>query len=796
MSSPDRLGIAARQPQAISIESAKKHQQIRKELETVRASRFFRNADRMSRFLSYVVDLTLEGKSDELKEYSIAIAVFDRESSFDPRIDPIVRVEARRLRKKLDEYYEQEGTQDPVRIRLPKGSYAAEFAEPGSVPDSTPEQESGGATVAAEGSRSRLGKRHLKWIAAAVAATGLVAAGVLRLAVRPRPALSATDMVLISDFLNKTGDPVFDDTLKQAVSVELAQSPFLNIVSDERVDATLKLMTEPPDTRLTPEVARELCQRAGARAYIAGSISTLGSQYVIGLKAINCQTGDSLAQEQAAAEGKERVLKALDQAATRMRERLGESLSSIQKFDTPLDQATTPSLEALKAYSLGQRTPSDAAAVPFFKRAIELDPDFALAYGALGITYSNLDEPGQASENVAKAYELRERSSEREKLGITADYYQVATGELEKTNQTCELWTETYPRDHSPHNLLGVNYEFLGQYEKAVAENLEAIRLNPDSAVLYSNLMEDYAALDRVDAAKTTYQQAVERQRDNPFLHADRYGVAFLESDRAEMAQQMTWAAGKPEAEDWLLSLESGTQAFSGHFAPAREFSRRAVESAAHGGQKETAALWQMSAALREAEAGNLDLARQGAKAALATASTRDVETLAALALARADQPDAAQKMADALARRFPLNTVINYYWLPTIRAAIEIDRNHPARAIEVLQAAAPYELGYPNPQFGGGLLYPAYVRGQAYLLLRRGREAAAEFQKFPDHRGVVENGLLGALARLGLARAWALEGDAAKSRAAYQDFFTLWKDADSDLPILRQARTEYAKLS
>jgi tetratricopeptide (TPR) repeat protein len=341
-----------------------------------------------------------------------------------------------------------------------------------------------------------------------------------------------------------------------------------------------------------------------------------------------------------------------------------------------------------------------------------------------------------------------------------------------------------------------VNYEFLGQYEKAMAENLEVMRLNPDSAVLYSNLMEDYTGLDRLESAKSTYQQAVARQRDNPFLHADRYGVAFLEGDHAEMAKQMAWAAGKPQAEDWLLSLESSTQAFSGHFAGAHDFSRRAVESAARGGQQETAALWQMSAALREAEAGNLAQAREDTKGALAIASTRDVETMAALALARAAEPDKAEKMADDLAKRFPLNTVINYYWLPTIRAAIEIDRHRPAWAIEVLEAAAPYELGYPNPQFGGGLLYPTYVRGEAYLLLERGREAAAEFQKFADHRGIVENGLLGALARLGLARAYALEGDAAKARAAYQDFFTLWKDADSDIPILRQAQSEYAKMS
>ena len=813
MSSPDRLGVAARQGQSISIESVKRSQRIRKELKKIQASRFFRNADRMSRFLGHVVELTLEGKGDELKEYSIAIVVFDREPSFDPRLDPIVRVEARRLRKKLDEYYALEGAQDPVRIRLPKGSYAVEFDErPGTARPASAEEGAGGEAVAGTMAverqvatapsapsvpLSRLGLGSRKRLLVVMLVAGMVAlAGIVTRRLRSKPVLNETDPVLISGFENNTGDPVFDATLEQAISVQLAQSPFLNLLSDARIQATLKLMTQPADAQLTPDVTRDLCQRAGGKAYIAGSISTLGSQYVIGLKAINCQTGDSLAQEQVTAAGKEQVLKALDAAAAKLRGKLGESLSSTQKFDTPLEQATTPSLEALKAYSLGHRTPSDADAVPFFKRAIELDPDFALAYAALGIAYSNLSEPGQASANAAKAYELRERTSELEKFNVTADYYQVVTGELDKANQTCELWAQTYPRDHSPHNLLGVNYEFLGQYEKAVAENLEAIRLNPDSAVLYSNLMEDYTALDRLDAVKATYRQAVERKNDNPFVHADLYGVAFLEGDRAEMERQVAWAAGNPGAEDWLLSLESSTQAFFGHLGKAREFSRRAVDSAANGGQKETAALWKMSATLREAETGNLKQARQDTKAALATASTRDVQTLAALALARSAEPAQAENMANDLAKRFPLNTVINYYWLPTIRAAIEIDRHNPAQAIEILQAAAPYERGYPNPQIGGGLLYPVYVRGQAYLLLRRGGDAAVEFQKLIDHRSIVQNSLLGVLAHLGLARALALQGDVTKSRSAYQDFFALWKDADAGIPILQQAKAEYLRMN
>ena len=631
---------------------------------------------------------------------------------------------------------------------------------------------------------------------------GLVALVVLFIFILPKrskPLLNETDQVLLSDFVNTTGDPAFDETLKEAISVQLAQSPFLNLLSDARIRATLELMTKPVDTKLTPEVARDLCQRAGGKAYIRGSIATLGSQYVVGLKAINCQTGDSLAHEQVTAESKEHVLKALDRAATKVRERLGESLTTLHKFDTPLEQATTPSLEALKAFSLGRKAQDkkgDAAAIPFFKRAVELDPNFALAFDALGVTYSNLNEHGLASESMTKAYELRDRASEREKFRIIANFSQLVTGELEKADQICELWAQAYPRDDYPHNLLGVNYEFLGQYEKAVAETLEAIRLNPDAAVLYSNLMEDYAALNRFDEAKATYRQALERKRDHPFLHADLYGVAFLQRDMAEMERQVAWAAGQPGAEDWLLSLESDTNAFFGHLGKAREFSRRAVQSARRGDEKETAALWQINAALREAEFGNFERARKETAAALAGASTRDVQILAALALARAGDSAPAQKMGDDLAKRFPLNTVLNAYWLPTIRAAIEINRGNPSKAIEILNAAAPYELGAPNPEIEDGrFLYPVYIRGQAYLLSRRGSEAVTEFQKILDHPGLVENCPLGALAHLGLARAYAFEGDTAKSRAAYLDFFGLWKGADPNIPVLKQAKAEYVKL-
>jgi len=610
--------------------------------------------------------------------------------------------------------------------------------------------------------------------------------------------LTSQDTLVLADFTNTTGDSVFDDTLKQAISVQLAQSPFLNILADARIRTLLRLMARSPATKLTPELAQDLCQRAGSKAYISGSIASLGRQYVIGLDAINCESGDSLAQEQETAEGKEHVLKALDQAATRLRERLRESLSTVQKFATPLEQATTPSLEALKALSVGRKTlheKGDAAAIPFFKRAIELDPNFAAAYAALGISYSNLGEPTLASENLYRAFELRDRVSERERFRISAYYFARVTGELEKAIETYTLWAQIYPQDDAPRNNLAVDYCYLGQYEKAEAETLEQLRLNPDSGAGYSNLVSLYAQLNRLDEAKVGYQQALARKLDNPVLHGNRYEIAFLEGDAREMQSQVALATDGPGA-DLLLSYESDTEAFHGRLANARELSRRAVESARRSDQKETAAGWQVNAAVREAEFGNRARARAEIASALAIAPTRDVQIMAGVASARAGDSVRVQQIAADLANRSPLNTVINSYWLPVIHASIEMNRNNPAKALEFLQGTTQYELGEPLPQVeGGAFLYPVYVRGEAYLLLHRGKDAAGEFQKFLDYRGIVVNCPLGALARLQLGRAYALMGESAKARQAYQGFFTLWRDADPDLLILRQARTEYTKL-
>jgi len=486
-------------------------------------------------------------------------------------------------------------------------------------------------------------------------------------------------------------------------------------------------------------------------------------------------------------------------AATKLRGKLGESLGSIQKFDAPIEQVTTPSLEALKAYSLSIKTyreKGDAEALPFLKRAIQLDPNFAVAYAALAISYFNLGEYTLAGENAKKAYELRDRVSEREKFRLSAIYYDFVTHDLAQTNQTYELWIQSYPRDYVPHADLGVNYIYFGRYEEGVAEHREALRLEPNSGITYGNLGGGYLALNRFDEAKATFDQALTRKLDNRDSHFGLYAVAFLHGDAAAMQQQVAWAAGKPGAENFMLSAQSDTEAFFGRLQKAREYSRHAVESARRSDAKEMAAQWQVNAALREAEFGNPGPARRGTAAALAIAPGR--KALPALALARAGDAARAQALVQELEKDLPPHTMLYFglrrYWLPTIWAAIDISRKNPTKAIEVLQMAAPYELGEPPP-FQLGTLYPVYLRGQAYLLARQGSEAAAEFQRILDHRGIVVNEPIGALAHLGLARAYALQGDTAKARAAYQDFLTLWKDADPDIPILIAAKSEYAKL-
>ena len=641
---------------------------------------------------------------------------------------------------------------------------------------------------------SKLGKSMIVGLGALV----VVLIALLILPLRSKPVLATTDEVLISDFVNKTNDPVFDDTLKQAISVQLLQSPYLNIISDARIRSTLQLMTKPQDTKLIPEIAQEVCQRAGGKAYIAGSIASLGNQYVIGIKAFDCRAGDLLAQEQVTAENKENILKVLDGAGTDLRKKLGESLSTVRKFDTPLVDATTSSLEALEAYSLGSKKglDNDSAAVPFYKRAVELDPNFASAHEALGVSYYNLGESGLARDNFTKAFELRERVSDREKYMIAARYYSYVTGDLEKAVETYQLWQLAYPRDTSAHANLGGFYGALGQYEKAIDETLEGLRLNPDAGSHYSNLILSYAALDRLDEAKKVYLEEEARKINDPVAKANWFGVAFVNGDTAEMDRLMAWSAGKPEGEDIFLAAKADTEAFAGHATKAQEFSRRAIQSALRNFEKETAAQYQLDKALWEAEFGDRERARQHTTEALALTVNHDTQILASLAMARTADSSQAETMANDLGKRYPQDTLVNGYWLPVIRAAIELNRKDPAKAIKLLEVAAPYEFSSPQAWSGlGGPLYPAYLRGSSYLLLHQGNAAATEFQKLVDHRGFMLTCPLRSLAHVGLARAYALQGDTAKARTAYDEFFALWKDADPDIPILREAKAEYAKL-
>jgi serine/threonine protein kinase/tetratricopeptide (TPR) repeat protein len=621
--------------------------------------------------------------------------------------------------------------------------------------------------------------------------------------------LTEKDTIVLADFANSTGDAVFDDTLKQALSVALNQSPFLNVLSENKVAATLQQMSRPTGTKLTPEVARELCQRAGSKAYVAGSIASLGSQYVLGLKAANCQSGDPLAEEQVTAAAKEKVLDALGEAAAKLRSKLGESLVTVQKFDVPLEQATTSSLDALKAYSLGEKVAREkdtAAALPYHQRAIQLDPNFAIGYLEVGGDYSSLGEIGRASEYYTKAFQLREHASEQEKLAITANYYQSVTGERDKAVQTYQEEIENYPQRAAAYGNLGTVYSEQGRYEKAAEITRQAVRLAPDNVASYDNLANYALAVQRFDEARQIIREAQARKMDDVPMHIALYALAFLGADSAAMAEQQRWIAGKPEYENLGLALASDTEAYGGHLGKARELTKRAVDSAIRADSKENGAIWQAIAAQREAAYGNPADARLSAAEALKLApASQGVESEAALAFAMAGDTARAESLAQDLGKRSPLDTQMQSVWLPAIQAQLALGRKNPASALNDLQAATPIELGQIAFVANLSCLYPVYVRGEAYLVAGQGNAAAAEFQKILDHSGIVWNCWTGALAHLGVARANALQSrtsqgadaDAARVRAlaAYKDFLALWKDADPDIPILKQAKTEYAKM-
>jgi serine/threonine protein kinase/Tfp pilus assembly protein PilF len=640
-----------------------------------------------------------------------------------------------------------------------------------------------------------------KLIIPAVAALLILVAFYVNFYFHRTPKLTDKDTIVLADFTNTTGDPLFDGTLRQGMAVQLEQSPFLSLISEGRIQQTLRLMGQPSDTRLTPEIAREICERTASAAVLEGSISSLGSQYILGLRAQVCRTGDILAEEQIQAAGKEDVLNALGKIASKFRTRVGESLTTVEKHNTPLETATTSSLEALKAYSTAMQVSFSAGfseAVPHLKRAVEIDPQFATAYAFMGLMYSNLGESVLSLENTKKAYQLRDRASDRERYLITTLYERNVTGNLEKEQQTLRAWEQTYPRDRDAHGLLaGFALEGTGQYEKAIEEANIALGIDPDLSPGYTDIAASNFFLDRVAEAEKTIRTAVERKRETPDLLLLQYYIAFVKGDTAGMDRAAALAKGKPGVEDWMLHSQALVEARSGRVQAATTLSRRAVDIAQQAGQKESAASYQVAQAVWQALFGNAAAARRSATAALALSNGRDVVYGAAFALAVAGDLPRAQSLAADLRKRFPEDTAVRFNYLPTLGALFALNRHEPGKAIELLQAAVPYELAVPpidfNEFFGG--LYPVYLRGEANLAAHQGPEAAVQFQKILDHRGIVAGDPIGALAHLQLGRAYALAGDETRAKSAYQDFLALWKDADPDIPILRQARPEYAML-
>ena len=649
-------------------------------------------------------------------------------------------------------------------------------------------------------------RMHWKVLSVALTVAALAVGGYFYL---HRPAkLSEKDTVVLADFANTTGDPVFDDTLKTALTVSLRQSPFLNVLSDDKVAQMLKLMTRPSDSKLTPDVARELCQRAGSKAYVDGEIGSLGSEYVMALKAVNCQSGDTLAQEQVTAASKEKVLNTLGETASKLRGELGESLASVQKFDFPLSEATTSSLEALKAYSLGEKAFREKGtdALPHYQRAIELDPNFAMAYAGVGLLYAVLGEPARATEYYTKAFRLRQHANERERLSIEAAYYKQVSGELDKAARVYQEEIANYPRDAIAYVDLAGVYTVEGLWGKAAEIDSEAVRLAPDWVSAYETLANCAICSQKFDETRQIIQLAQTRKLDDNGLHSDLYALAFLGSDARPMAEQLQWFAANPDYENTGLMLASDTEAYAGHLRKARELTKGAIDSAIRADNKEQAGIWQEIAAQREAVFGNSIEATMSAEQGLKLyPSSQGIEVEAALAFALAGDAAHAQLLAGDVNRRFPLNTQIQSVWLPAIQAQMAIDQKNPTVALNVLHPASDIELGDIQFVTNGSCLYTIYVRGEAYLLAGQSKTAADEFQRILDHSGIVWNCWTGALAHLGVARANALrartsqgaDADAARVRAlaAYKDFLTLWKDADPDIPNLKRAKADYAKL-
>ena len=700
----------------------------------------------------------------------------------------------KRLRTALGDSAEQPRYIETLARRGYRWMIPVQWVEPPSVPEGVLS-----SRYTAKAGRTVSRKRRGLLIVSAAVVVAAASASSAYFFTHPAPKVTSKDPIIIADFTNTTGDPVFDGTLRQGLAAQLEQSPYLDILSDEQMAGTLRLMSQPTGARLTHELARQLCRRTGGVVVLDGSISQVGNQYSLVLSAVNCSTRARLGSTQVIARDKNHVLGALGSVAASIRGKLGESLASIQRFNTPLEQVTTPSLEALQAYTLGWQgswNGDHTGTSDSFQRAILLDPNFAMAYAVLGTGYFDLGEYSQAAAYMQKAYDLRERVSEREKFYISSHYDMFVTGNLEKANQVFVLWSNTYPQDMVPVLDLGVNYFFLGQYPKALEAARRALDLAPDSGEAYANAALAYMYLGRLDEAAAILRKSKEHGINSPDTCSVAYELAFLEGDAVGMAREVDWAADKPGVADLLLDFESDTRAYAGHLAQANDLTARAVASARHIEEKETAELYQAEAALREALVGNVAEARRRATATLHASNTRDAKAMAALALAFAGGLPQAQKLANDLEKRFPQDTLAQFNYLPTIHAAIALAQKSSGKAITALELASHYELGTPAQPLPNSLnLYPVYVRGRAYLAARQGRAAAAEFQNILDHTGIAFNEVINPLAHLQIGRAYAMQGETAQAKAAYQEFLTLWKDADPDLPILIAAKSEYAKL-
>jgi eukaryotic-like serine/threonine-protein kinase len=699
-----------------------------------------------------------------------------------------MRGDLKRLKREIDS-----GKSSSVSVSTPTGSSPSgpsAIAAPPSAPAVQPASAISGAVSSASAVAPAPPNRKKWYIAAAALLAIAIGVGGF-FYTRRAGALTEKDSILLTDFVNTTGDAVFDDTLKQALAVQLEQSPYLNVFPQERVRDTLKFMGRSPDERLTPDLARDVCQREGIKAVLNGAISSIGTQYVVDVNAVNCQTGDSLAHEQVSADKKEQVLGAVGKAASSLRGKLGESLASVQKFDAPVEEATTSSLEALKAFSLGEaerNKGSEYTAIPLYKHAIELDPNFAVAYARLGQSYANTGQSALAIESTKQAFERRERGSELEKLYISTHYYEIVTGELDKSMEAYQLWKRTYPRDSIPTNNLAIDNAWTGKFDQALVEAQETIRLDPNSTFSYGVLGGAYIGLNRFAEAKAIRQKEISLKLGGMNDHADLYMLAFLEGDQAAMQGEVDWAKGKPD-EFVMLEAMAEVAACGGKMQQARELYQKAVEGAQQAKLMDNAAGIMSRQARTEAEAGNAAQARERVRAALALGRNRFELASVGVALGTAGDVAQASAIADELNKQFSTDTLVSRIWVPSMRGAIEVSRGNPAKAIELLQPATPYEFGWP------ARVMPSYVRGVAYLHMRQGKEAAEQFQNILSHRGVCGTLPTCSLAHLQLGRARVLSGDNAGARTAYQDFLALWKDADPDVPILKEAKAEYAKL-